>query len=188
MKGEKGDSGLKGIPGMKGEPGDDGQPGPPGGDGPPGPRGNPASTLITVHSQTNSTPTCPENGTLLWNGFSLVFTDGNGYGHGQDLGASGSCMRRFNAVPHLMCNGRINGRCNYNLRNEYSYWLSSQADPQEGEIPIDSTEHYVSRCAVCEIDTPTIAIHSQTNETPSCPPTWESLWTGYSYLAVSVFT
>ena len=129
MDGEKGNTGTKGFPGPPGQPGRKGEPGEDGQPGPPGPIGRSPNTLITVHSQTNSTPPCPDNGTLLWNGFSLIFTDGNGYDHGQDLGAPGSCVRRFNPVPLMMCNGRTNGRCDYNFRNEYSYWLASQFQP-----------------------------------------------------------
>ena len=187
MDGEKGDTGTKGFPGPPGQPGRKGEPGEDGQPGPLGPIGRSPNTLITVPSQTNSTPPCPGNGTLLWNGFSLIFTDGNGYGHGQDLGAPGSCVRRFNPVPLMMCNGRTNGRCDYNFRNEYSYWLASQFQPQDQTIPEDAQEEYVSRCSVCEIEEPTLTIHSQTGEVPTCPPTWESLWEGYSYLMVCMY-
>uniref|UniRef100_A0AAR2LEN1 Collagen IV NC1 domain-containing protein n=1 Tax=Pygocentrus nattereri TaxID=42514 RepID=A0AAR2LEN1_PYGNA len=38
-----------------------------------------------------------------------------------------------------------------------------------------------ARCSVCESSTNTIAIHSQTTQTPQCPQGWLSLWTGYSF-------
>ena len=189
-RGMKGETGRKGFPGPAGEPGRKGVPGNDGMKGVPGRRGISPSTLLTIHSQTNDTPSCPENGTELWQGYSLVFTDGNGFGFGQNLGAPGSCVRMFNPVPLLMCNGRTNGKCNYNFRNEYSYWLASNFTTENGEIPNSQSEmvNFVSRCAVCEIDTPTLAIHSQTTEKPECPNNWEFLWDGYSYLMVSSVT
>jgi integrin beta 8 len=41
---------------------------------------------------------------------------------------------------------------------------------------------YISRCVVCETPTQVIARHSQTPQLPECPPTWNSLWTGYSFM------
>lgn len=40
------------------------------------------------------------------------------------------------------------------------------------------------RCQVCESSTRTIAIHSQSNEIPTCPQGWDELWIGYSFLMV----
>ena len=94
-------------------------------------------------------------------------------------------MRMFNPVPLMMCNRRTDGRCDYNFRNEYSYWLASQFGATDEDIPVGTEAAYVSRCSVCEIDTPTLTIHSQSNETAPCPPTWVPLWDGYSYLMVS---
>ena len=68
---------------------------------------------------------------------------------------------------------------------EYSYWLASQFGATDEDIPEGTEAAYVSRCSVCEIDTPTLTIHSHNNETTPCPPTWVPLWEGYSYLMVS---
>ena len=38
---------------------------------------------------------------------------------------------------------------------------------------------------VCEVPTNIVAIHSQDMNVPSCPPNWESLWIGYSFVMVS---
>ena len=101
----------QGPPAARVQPGTNGDP------GLPGPRGHSPNTLLTIHSQTNSNPECPRNGTLLWNGFSLIFTDGNGFGHGQDLGAPGSWRgRMFNPVPLMMCNRRTDGTLRLQLQ------------------------------------------------------------------------
>lgn len=182
QKGEVGPAGPNGRRGMKGEPGEDGQPGVQGQSGEPGTPFN----LVTLHSQTNSTPACPAGTTQLWTGYSLGFTDGDGFGHGQDLGKSGSCVRRFNTIPFMMCRGRKgNGRCHYSFRSEKTYWLSTAADEINEEIPMDQNEKYISRCSVCEINSAVLAVHSQSSTVPDCPTTWNSLWVGYSFLMVS---
>ena len=161
-------------------------------------RVNLASTVTPDHRApgvTHPTPSLPSTArptatrsvqdTNLWNRFSLIFTDGNDFDHGQDLGAPGSCLRMFNPVPLMMCNRHTDGRCDYNFRNEYSYWLASQLGDSDQDIPEGTEVAYVPRCTVCEIDTPTLTIHSQSNETAPCPPTWVPLWKGYSYLMVN---
>ena len=45
-------------------------------------------------------------------------------------------------------------------------------------------EPYISRCAVCEAPSLTIAVHSQSDIVPDCPNGWESLWIGYSFVMV----
>ena len=157
-------------------------------DGAKGRQGN-MFDVVTVHSQTEEVPSCPPDSSLLWSGYSLVFTDGNGYGHGQDLGKPGSCARRFNPLPFLMCQGRgEHGLCSYSFRNEYTYWLSTMNDTFHGNVPTDQTEDYVSRCAVCRIDAAVLAVHSQSADVPDCPDDWISLWEGYSYLMVCIYT
>lgn len=44
----------------------------------------------------------------------------------------------------------------------------------------------IYRCVVCETSTRVIALHSQSMSIPDCPGGWEEMWTGYSYLMVSV--
>lgn len=185
MKGETGDQGPpgpEGSRGMKGAKGEDGSPGTVGPAGEPGPGFN----LLTLHSQTNSTPSCPVGTSQLWTGYSLGYTDGDGFGHGQDLGKSGSCVRRFNTIPFMMCRGRKeNGRCHYSFRSEKTYWLSTAADEVDEEIPMDQNEDYISRCSVCEVNGAVLAVHSQSTTVPDCPSNWNSLWIGYSFLMVS---
>ena len=73
--------------------------------------------IFAVHSQDQAIPSCPGESTKLWDGYSLVFTIGNGYGHGQDLGRSGSCLRKFLHLPFFQCQGRQEeGECNYGFR------------------------------------------------------------------------
>ena len=38
---------------------------------------------------------------------------------------------------------------------------------------------------MCEVPTNVIAVHSQDMNVPTCPPDWESLWIGYSFVMVS---
>ena len=185
MKGEQGEVGPAGADGERGMKGDQGTDGTPGIQGT---AGEPGFNLITLHSQTNSTPTCPSGSVQLWTGYSLGFTDGDGFGHGQDLGKPGSCVRRFNTIPFMMCRGRKSrGRCHYSFRSEKTYWLSTAADEIDEQIPVDQNEDYISRCAVCEISSAVLTIHSQSDTAPACPPTWESLWVGYSFLMVSYY-
>ena len=191
-KGMDGPQGMKGMAGEPGSPGENGRRGMKGEQGEPGEAGiqgqsgEPSFNLVTLHSQTNSTPSCPSGTVQLWTGYSLGYTDGDGFGHGQDLGRSGSCVRRFNTIPFMMCRGRKeNGRCHYSFRSEKTYWLSTAADEIDEQIPMDQNEEYISRCAVCEINSAVLALHSQSNTIPNCPQGWSSLWTGYSFLMVS---
>lgn len=46
--------------------------------------------------------------------------------------------------------------------------------------------HLFNRCSVCQSTANTIAIHSQTTQTPECPQGWFSLWTGYSFAMVGL--
>lgn len=127
-------------------------------------------------------PQCPKNTVKMWDGFSLLHIMGNGHPYGQDLGAAGSCVRKFSAMPYMFCN--INNVCDYANRNDYSYWLSTTEPMPMAMTPIPSPEvgRYISRCSVCEATTRLIAVHSQTMDIPTCPGGWEELWIGYSFL------
>jgi integrin beta 8 len=59
----------------------------------------------------------------MWDGYSLLFIQGNEKAHGQDLGSAGSCLRQFSTMPFMFCN--LNNRCTVASRNDYSYWLST---------------------------------------------------------------
>ena len=108
-KGPAGDAGFPGIVGNQGPPGAAGDQGPRGDSGatglqgPGGPAG-PTGTAdqfgyhIVRHSQNAFVPRCPRGYEVLWEGYSLMYTVGNGYAHSQDLGDSGSCSRSFRYV------------------------------------------------------------------------------------------
>lgn len=69
-----------------------GYPGPPGPDGVPGQVGAPGPSsmdhgfLVTRHSQSIEVPLCPQGTTLIYDGYSLLYVQGNERSHGQDLG------------------------------------------------------------------------------------------------------
>ena len=91
-------------------------------------------------------------------------------------------------MPYMFCN--LNNVCNFASRNDYSYWLSTQEPMPQNMAPIegDSIRYYISRCSVCESHTQVIAIHSQSSETPNCTEGWESLWAGYSFFMVCIWS
>ena len=69
-----------------------------GGPGPGGPKGRdgtpgaviPSGYMLVVHSQTTSIPNCPAGATKLWDGYSLLYLEGNEKAHSQDLGTVSS--------------------------------------------------------------------------------------------------
>lgn len=138
--------------------------------------------LITRHSQAQDVPFCPEGTNLIYDGYSLLYVQGNERAHGQDLGSAGSCLRRFSTMPFMFCN--INNVCNFASRNDYSYWLSTPEPMSMTMAPItgEGIKPYISRCAVCEAPAMVIAVHSQTIQIPTCPARWEALWIGYSFM------
>lgn len=42
--------------------------------------------LVTRHSQTVDVPSCPQGTSLIYDGYSLLYVQGNERSHGQDLG------------------------------------------------------------------------------------------------------
>ncbi|KAK7804402.1 hypothetical protein U0070_009332, partial [Myodes glareolus] len=153
--------------------------------GPPGPPGTTSVAhgfLITRHSQTTDAPQCPQGTVHIYDGFSLLYVQGNKRAHGQDLGTAGSCLRRFSTMPFMFCN--INNVCNFASRNDYSYWLSTPEPMPMSMEPLkgQSIQPFISRCAVCEAPAVVIAVHSQTIQIPHCPQGWDSLWIGYSFM------
>lgn len=72
--------------GPRGHPGPPGPDGVPGQVGPPGPSSMYHGFLVTRHSQTVEVPQCPEGTSLIYDGYSLLYVQGNERSHGQDLG------------------------------------------------------------------------------------------------------
>lgn len=88
---------MPGLPGLKGERGFQGAPGPQGLQGPKGQRGYPglpgdsplnqfSGMLLVRHSQQSTVPECPAGMEKLWDGYSLLYIEGNEKAHSQDLG------------------------------------------------------------------------------------------------------
>ncbi|XP_067851205.1 collagen alpha-2(IV) chain-like [Heptranchias perlo] len=193
LTGESGRVGADGPPGPPGPPGDPGEPGqqgitgnqgPPGHQGPPGNQGAcppfSAGFLIVVHSQSQKIPTCPQNMPSLWQGYSLLYLEGQEKSHNQDLGLAGSCLPMFSTMPFAYCS--IDEVCHYATRNDKSYWLSTSAPTPMMPLVEHEIEPYISRCSVCEAPSVAVAVHSQDQTIPPCPSGWISLWTGYSFL------
>lgn len=171
--------GLDGYPGSKGDRGDDAQV-------PPQPKSR--GFVFARHSQKTEIPQCPPGSDKLWEGYSLASVIGSSRAVGQDLGLAGSCMLRFSTMPYMFCD--INNVCSYAENNDDSLWLSTEEPmlPMMNPIPANDIQNYISRCSVCETRTRIIAVHSQSMKLPDCPVDWEELWTGYSYLMVSLST
>lgn len=159
--------------GHLGPPGPDGVPGQV---GPPGPSSMDHGFLVTRHSQMVEVPQCPEGTSLIYDGYSLLYVQGNERSHGQDLGqenepfeprrlkesdrilnlspmvcvsgTAGSCLRKFSPMPFLFCD--INNVCNFASRNDYSYWLTSPEPMPMSMAPItgESIKPFISRFAV----------------------------------------
>ena len=68
-------SGIRGLPGIQGPPGSAGYI-------------PPVGFLMTRHSQSTNIPVCPPSMTKLWEGYSLLYVEGNERSHHQDLGRS----------------------------------------------------------------------------------------------------
>lgn len=115
----------------------------------------------------------------LWEGYSLLYIEGNEKSHNQDLGSPGSCVRKFSTMPFLFCD--INNVCNYASRNDKSFWLASNKQAPMMPVADSEIEPYISRCVVCETRAMAIAVHSQTIQIPPCPPGWVELNHGYSF-------
>ena len=148
-----------------------------------------SSSILTVHSQSAIAPSCPPSAAKLWSGYSFGWTSAKGgHSQGQDLGRLGSCLRRFAPLPVTQCQGHpVNGtRCRSAPEKASSFWLTARQDgAAEVEMASQESQAYVSRCSVCVVQGAVVTLHSQSPAPPDCPPQWVSLWTGYSYLAVS---
>ena len=67
------------FPGARGHPGIPGHPGMPG-------RSVSVGYLLVKHSQSEQTPMCPVGMSKLWDGYSLLYFEGQEKAHNQDLG------------------------------------------------------------------------------------------------------
>uniref|UniRef100_A0A3P9DEF1 Collagen IV NC1 domain-containing protein n=1 Tax=Maylandia zebra TaxID=106582 RepID=A0A3P9DEF1_9CICH len=196
--GPSGRLGRTGVPGFQGPLGDPGPPGFPGSPGAQGqdfwfpgtigPRGIPGSVgrshsigyTLVKHSQSTQVPMCPQGMAKLWEGYSLLYVEGQEKAHNQDLGQPGSCLPRFNTIPFLYCSP--SEICYYASRNDKSYWLSTTASIPMMPVEKEEIRPYISRCSVCEAPSQAVAVHSQDMTIPNCPIGWRSLWIGYSFL------
>uniref|UniRef100_A0A3P9HSM9 Collagen IV NC1 domain-containing protein n=1 Tax=Oryzias latipes TaxID=8090 RepID=A0A3P9HSM9_ORYLA len=185
--GEKGDRGPPGLLGRTGYSGQTGFSGNPGASGITGPEVRPGAPcrektmgfLLVVHSQSESIPRCPLQTEKLWEGYSLLYLEGQEKAYTQDLGAAGSCVRVFSTMPFSSCDMN---RCLYASRNDKSYWLSTMANVTREPVMGDSIRSLISRCVVCEAPSTPVAMHSQNSIEPKCPSNWATLWTGYSFI------
>ncbi|KAI5104392.1 collagen alpha-6(IV) chain isoform X2, partial [Silurus meridionalis] len=170
IPGYQGPAGDKGIPGRQGKPGLPGLPG----------RAIGIGYTLVKHSQSSQVPMCPQGMDKLWDGYSLLYVEGQEKAHNQDLGLAGSCLPRFNTIPFLYCTS--NELCYYASRNDKSYWLSTSAPIPMMPVANEQIIQYISRCSVCEALSQAVAVHSQDITIPPCPQGWRSLWIGYSFL------
>lgn len=99
------------------------------------------------------------------------------------VGQAGSCLPAFSSMPFSYCN---TAACHYSSRNDKSFWLSTTAPIPMMPLSGQEISSHISRCVVCETVSPAVAFHSQDPTVPACPPGWRSLWTGYSFLMVSL--
>jgi len=67
---------VVGDPGPSGSKGRDGSPGPV----------LPSGYMLVKHSQTTAIPSCPPGSRKMWDGYSLLYLEGNEKAHSQDLG------------------------------------------------------------------------------------------------------
>jgi len=135
--------------------------------------------LLVRHSQTSEVPQCEAGHIKLWDGYSLLYIEGNEKAHNQDLGFAGSCVRKFSTMPFLFCD--FNNVCHYANRNDKSFWLSTNENIPMMPVEEFAIQKYISRCVVCETPANVIAVHSQQVEIPECPRGWKGLWIGYSF-------
>jgi len=56
--------------------------------------------LIARHSQTTAVPMCPPGTEQMWEGYSMLFLQGNSKAHGQDLGKICSC---YHTLQYSVC-------------------------------------------------------------------------------------
>jgi integrin beta 8 len=130
------------------------------------------ANVMALHSQTAEYPTCPDEWSAMWIGYSFIsITDAGGRGGGQQMESAGSCLGTFRTTPFIQCQG--NGNCN-TLPTAQSFWLSTVdqdrqfVQPQVETLRIGSESNLrsrSSRCAVCQKSPTTIDGYDQVDET-----------------------
>ena len=128
--------------------------------------------MLVLHSQSEVVPVCPDGFPLVASGYSfLQISDLSSGVATQDLGSMGSCLNHFSAS---LCTGT----------NCVSYWLASNIS--SAELMTTDMSRAISRCSVCLLTSNILTIHSLKHELPQCPVGWNILWTGYSFISVSI--
>ena len=87
-------------------------------------------------------------------------------------------------MPLLFCS--INDVCNYASRTLTSYWLATTEAVPMMPARGNSMLRFISRCSVCTASGPVLTLHAQSTTPPRCPQGWSELWTGFSFLMVSL--
>lgn len=107
-------------------------------------------TVLAVHSQTSSLPSCPVGDwEKLWDGYSFFMSSGGGGSSaGQDMSSPGSCLQNFRALPFIECEGPGTGRCDYVTGSDWAFWLSTQS-VDEGAVTGAAMRARTGRCSVC---------------------------------------
>ena len=175
-RGERGQRGKAGVPGDNGVPGARGEEGLPGRHGE---RGHGCIELLAVHSFQRTVPECPAGSSLLWNGYSLVTM--SPYLPRSSVSSMASCARRFSAetIPAKATSGSLGS-----IWYAASITSSSSSSPEPAVDAVSEAGQAsadVSRCAVCEVQGSLLTMHSLSTHLPSCPPSWDSLWEGFTY-------
>ncbi len=105
--------------------------------------------IKVFHSQTELTPPCPPDSTLLWTGFSLqAIASDTSEVASMRLSDTGSCLKDIrNGNPQIECKDSI---CNTGTSEDFVLFLTSMSmnSPQESPPKLDQ----ISKCAVCEMD------------------------------------
>ena len=72
---------------------------------------------------------------------------GGGYGSGQTLGDTGSCLETFAPIPIIEC-GSPNS-CDYYTGTDFGMWLTTKNSDQSPVSGIENIKGSISRCSVC---------------------------------------
>eukprot|EP00116_Pleurobrachia_bachei_P006963 sb/3467225/ len=126
-----------------------------------------AKTLLVVHSQNQTVPSCPTGYTSenFWAGYSFISTGQSGR---VSLSSVGSCLPYFDSAPFIECTKRS---CKNILRmTNYSHWMFSQkiklnnvwlsvagmTDAEKETVDSTNASQMISRCRVCALYTPSL--------------------------------